>query len=323
MNTMTRLLLPLLGCLLMSLFSCSEEEMPEYPIAADTGRLPIAVRDFSNDPLNMRHRDTPLKILAIGNSFTHNATTYMPWFANLLSGDSVCVAKLARSSCSLEMHWQSHLEDTPDYQFYYSDGGKWVLSDLTRIDDALSVLDWDIIVIQQVSYLSGKYSSFQPTLDFLVDLFLAHNPHARIAWHSTWAYKDGASHSGFAMYGNDAERMYREIMEASALVGEILDIDIPSGTLIKRMREQYPEVEDQFSSDGHHITDSFACYALSSLWYECLVRPVTGATSLNPPAYPNGIDPELLKRADAIIKDLAPKGNDNGGNSDSVPEIRI
>lgn len=303
MKTISLARILILICAFSILTACSEDEPVYTPLRAPASGS-VNYTNRTDHPVYKRHKDAPLKILAIGNSFTNNATALMPWFANRLNGDSICVAKLVRDGSSLSMHWSSHSGNSHVYDFYYSDKDQWVETDIDTFDEALTILDWDIIVLQQVSYLAGDYDSFQPYLQFMLRLFNELNPDIKTAWNYPWAYKPGTDHKGFGNYGNDPEKMYEAIISAGDRAAVYVDCTIPSATLIKRMREDYPEVEDGFSTDGVHISSGFASYALSSLWYECLVRPRLGTTSLNPPIYPQGVTSELTERADKIIRDL-------------------
>lgn len=251
-----------------------------------------------------RHRNAPLKILAIGNSFTNNATYFMPWFVNQLNEDSVCVAKLTRTGCTLSMHWGYHLENKPEYEFYYSDEGDWKLTAINTIDMALTVFDWDIIIIQQASGMAGDYSTFQPALEYLVGHFRATNPNVKVAWHYTWPYKEGTVHADFYRYDNDPQKMYDAILKTGDLASQGLEIKLPSATLIWEMRRQYPEVTDQFSTDGFHISSGLGSFALSTLWYELLVKPELGTSCRRMQVYPSGLDSLRMAKADAIIDSL-------------------
>ena len=264
---------------------------------------------FHDSPLRQRHRDSMLKILAIGNSFTTNATTYMPWMIDRLNGDSICIAKLTRSGCSLKKHWTSHVDDTPDYELYYSNSGRWVKEELATIDEALTVMEWDIIIIQQNSGNSGIYSSYQPYLSYLIKLFYETNPNVKIAWHSTWPYRLGCEHNDFRFYDYDSLKMYKAILEAASVASEGMDFMIPATDLIWRMRQDYPEVEDGFSKDGYHISDPLALYALSTLWYEVLVRPYTGKSCMDNQIFPMEVDSDFLSRALSIVADLTDYDN--------------
>lgn len=277
---------------------------PHYAPATDADML-----RYRRSEIWQRHKDAPLKILAIGNSFTNNATVFMPWLIRELNDDSICMATLTKSSCSLSMHWENHYNNAAEYEMYYSDCGRWVMSEFATIDDALSVLDWDIVVIQQVSGYSGIYSTYQPALDMLVRLFREIHPDVKIAWHYTWPYMLGTQHKEFYRYGYDPRKMYEAILEAGDIASEDLDIKIPSAELIWHMREQYPEVEDGFSEDGYHISDNNAFYALSALWYDILVEPYSGVSRIDVPVYPDKVDPEMLDRAEDIIRQLTEKEN--------------
>lgn len=251
------------------------------------------------------HRDTPLKILCIGNSFTHNATTYMPWLINRLNGDSICITMLTRSGCTLRMHWENHASNTADYEFHYSERGHWEKSDdVKTIDLALNFFNWDIITLQQASGYSGLYDSYQPYLDNLVRLFKESDPNALLAWHYTWAYTSWTEHSAFKNYEYNPRKMYEAIMEAGDRASEGFDISLHSATLIKKLREAFPEVKNGFSEDGYHISDKFALYALSALWYEVLVGPICGTSCrsmTDPPSEFEGYD---IKRIDKIITEI-------------------
>ena len=313
--------LNLLICLFSLLFACSAcgDDDIHYGPAAFSLSQKAAASDYSGLAVYKRHHASAVKILAIGNSFTINASTFMPGMVDALNGDSICVARLTRSGCTLAQHWESHLADTPDYDFQYSDAGKWHTDGIHTIDDALSLFDWNVIVIQQQSGLSGEYDSYQPSLDCLVQLFRNSTPSAKIAWHYTWPYREGTNHGDFSRYDRDPLTMYEAILKAGDKASENLDIRIPAATLIWEMRKQYPEVEDGFSTDGYHISDDMALFALSTLWYECLAAPEAGTSSVDSPCYPESVAPDRFQRALAIIRSLT--GAPEQGPSDAVDMI--
>lgn len=289
--------------ILMGLTSCGDEpDMPYMGVKPAASEKADSLK--MNDPLWKRHHKAALKILCIGNSFTINATTYMPWLVAGLNSDSICIARLTRSGCSLAQHWTSHVEDTPDYDFYYSDGGGWKLSGIKTIDEALTLLDWDIITIQQTSGHSGLYRTYQPYLDNLVQLFRETNPAGLLAWHYTWAYTPWTEHPEFNNYGRDSDKMYDAIMEAGDKASIGFDIKILSAPLIKKMREEFADVENGFSSDGYHIVDDFALYALSALWYDTLVSPLCGTSRQELNSLPAGVREDGMDKVEEIIRGI-------------------
>ena len=229
MKSLVRLLI--IACVIMStVASCGDE--PYVPCKFPSTPHPGADSIFWN-----KHHDSSYKILAIGNSFTINASSYMPWLIKTLNSDSICFASLTQSGCSLNMHWSSHIGLSSDYDLYYSNNGHWTLSGIKNIDMALVFFDWDVIVIQQASALSGIYSSYKPALDNLVRLFRETNPSASLAWHYTWAYTASVNNADFKKYDRNSEKMYNEIMKVGDRISGGFELHIPSATLIKHMRE--------------------------------------------------------------------------------------
>ena len=278
--------------------------------------------DKSYDSMWERHHNSTLKILAIGNSYTLNATYNLPTLINNLNEDKICFATLTRGNASLKYHWNSHKNNNSDYTLNYSDNGNWIHSSIKTIDEALRLLDWDIIVIQQVSSESGLYDTYQPYLDNLISLFRETNPGAKLAWHYTWAYTPWYQNDNFKNYNYDSEKMYNAILEAGDKASLTFDLSIPSATLIKQMREEFPEVQNGFSNDGTHITDEFAEYSLSSLWYEILISPYFSTSCLEQTFFPSNIDIRWQQKIMSIIKDLT-ECEQNQGDTSSVGMIFV
>lgn len=296
-------ILAIFSLLLSALASCGDASEPINYEYVPCTVLPGMQLD-QDTPVWERHHATPIKILAIGNSFTSNSTIHLPGMVKRLNNDSICFATLVKSGCSLDMHWKSHIDISYDYTFYYSDQGEWKISKNYNIDRALVLFDWDIIVLQQVSTLSGIYSTYQPALDNLVRLLHETNPKALLAWHYTWAYTPGTKNAAFKDYDRNPEKMYYAIIDACDQAAIGFDIRIPSATLIKRMREEFKEVENGFTDDGLHITHDPASYALGMLWYEKLVAPLTGTSCLSNTILPNSVAEEDMARIYKILETL-------------------
>lgn len=298
------LLIALLPSLL--LISCSDEKYVGLSVAS----VPKDPKPYLEQlPISKRHMNSPLKILAVGNSFTTCATYRLPEMVKHFNCDTVCIAKLVRSGATLSMHWTSHRNDTPDYEMYYSDDGAFVKSEICTIDDALAVMNWDIIVVQQASGLAGVYSTYQPALGFLLRLFRESNPDVQIAWQYTWAYMPGTVHVDFYRYGYDSERMYADVVAAGdrACAEERIEVPVRSAVLMHRLREEYPDVKDGFSTDGYHIdSPGLAGYALSALWYEALVSPLTATSCIDDPLYIDlqGMENKDIDKALAIVAEV-------------------
>lgn len=245
-----------------------------------TAAMPAAARGKGADTL---------RILAIGNSFSDDAMEYLPALLDNLGVENVSLARLYVAGCSLERHMKMYNNDKAAYQYYRSEAGcnRWAKAARTvSLRQALADGVWDIVVMQQASGFSGRYESYEPYLDSLIAIVRRAQPHARLAWHMTWAYASGSTHPQFADYGRDRTRMYDAICDA---VRQMLDEHphtfrylIPSGPVIESLR--LSEVNNppmDFTRDGYHMDFGAGRYALACTWYEVLIRPFTHRTMRN------------------------------------------
>jgi len=139
-------------------------------------------------------RPDTLRLFIIGNSFSQNASAFLPQLAKE-RGKTLIIGRAELGGHSLEQHW-GYVEkaeanaDDPKGKPY---GGK-------SLKMLLGQGKWDIVTIQQYSYLSADSSSYYPYASKLVDYVKALQPYARLVVHQTWAYRTDAK-----MFGRIAE----------------------------------------------------------------------------------------------------------------------
>ena len=245
-----------------------------------TAAMPAAARGKGADTL---------RILAIGNSFSDDAMEYLPALLDNLGVENVSLARLYVAGCSLERHMKMYNNDKAAYQYYRSEAGcnRWAKAARNvSLRQALADGVWDIVVMQQASGFSGRYESYEPYLDSLIAVVRRAQPHARLAWHMTWAYASGSTHPQFADYGSDRTQMYEEICGAGRQMlhehPHTFRYLIPSGAVIESLR--LSEVNNppmDFTRDGYHMDFGAGRYALACTWYEVLIRPFTHRTMRN------------------------------------------
>lgn len=235
-------------------------------------------------------KDSNLKVLAIGNSFTENATMYIPNILGELDlNGEIFFTKLILPSSSLEDHWNNCVNDNYIYTLSWVNGHEWcTLNYKTSIISTLMTLDWDIIVIQQVSGLSGCPESFDPFINNLMSLFKNKHKSVRVGWQMTWAYSSLSTHADFGRYNNDRTTMYEAIEQSLIKVTPYVDFVIPSGKVIEQIRNTELNTNKDLTSDGHHLESGLPCYALSCLWYEILLKPITNMSCLDLKDFPDG-----------------------------------
>jgi len=146
--------------------------------------LVLSLNAFSQTDNNTLH------LFVIGNSFSQNATTFLPQMAKE-KGKTLVIGRAELGGHSLEQHWsyvEKYEKDSTDAK-----GKPYGGKSLKMI---LSVGTWDVVTIQQYSYLSGDSSSYNPYAQKLVNYIRKLQPKAEIVIHQTWAYRADAKKFG-------------------------------------------------------------------------------------------------------------------------------
>lgn len=217
--------------------------------------------------------DRPLKLLAIGNSFSEDAIEQNLFELAAATGHQMVIGNMYIGGCSLKKHWENAQSNKPDYNYRKIEiDGKMTRTANYTLDKALRDEQWDYVSLQQVSQLSGMYSSFQPHLDSLIAYVRARVPATtKLIWHVTWAYAQNSTHGGFANYDRNQDKMYRAIVEGAQRLKKEnaqFSLFVPVGTAIQNARTSF--VGDHLNRDGFHLDLVLGRYTAACTWFECL-----------------------------------------------------
>jgi len=266
-----------------------------------------------------------VKLLAIGNSFSGNATHYLPQIV-AAGGDKLTFRTISIGGCPLEKHWKNaeafqHGETNKDAQAWKT----------------LTAEDWDFITIQQYSMHSYKLETYQPFAKKLHAYLKQQRPKSEVLVHETWAYRadDPLFKDGFTQ-----QDMYWKLRNAYETVAAELGCRVlPVGDAFENARRDAawggvfpdpqfdrknakpPALPNQMRSlnkgyswagktlkyDGHHASTAGE-YLGGAVWYEFMFGHSIVGNSFVPP----GMDKEdvaILQRiAHATVTDgLKPK----------------
>lgn len=169
-----------------------------------------------------------VRLLTVGNSFSHNATHYLGELAKA-SGDTLVLHEDIVGGASMELHWgkaQSHEKDPADKNGLYT-GGK-------GLSDDLKEGHWDVVTIQQASVLSHDVNTYRPYAQELRDYIHQNAPGATILLHETWEYRvdDPRFSATNAKEGEpkSQDEMYQGLASAYATIAKELGVRrIPVG----------------------------------------------------------------------------------------------
>lgn len=239
-----------------------------------------------------------MNVLAIGNSFSEDAMRYQHKLAKQ-DGCKLTVVNLMIGGCSLERHYTNMQSGEAAYAL--EENGEPTGKKIS-LADALSLLDWDVITLQQASHLSFNEATYHPYLEALVAYVKERCPKARLLMHQTWAYENGSEALLERSPYGSFDEMLRDVLatyeKAARSVGLSL---IPSGKLMGKLHTL--GVSPLFR-DGFHASLGIGRYALGLLWY----RVLTGNSVKGNPFrdFDEPIDPDTVTRIRSTVEEFAP-----------------
>ena len=217
----------------------------------------------SEPGINGEYKNDSLRLFLIGNSFSQNATRYLPQ----LAAEGKHPMKIGRAElggCSLQRHWEiaEAAEKNPDDPKGKAYGGK-------SLRQLLSSGSWDVVTIQQNSMNSGDVTTYSPYAKKLFDLVKSIQPNAKIIMQQTWAYRtDSKKFTQIAdnQFASSAKEMWEKSRAAYHTIAKELGIPLfPVGdafwkinsdpktafkpdTVFNYVNAQYPALPDQTNS---------------------------------------------------------------------------
>lgn len=272
-----------------------------------------------------------LRLFIIGNSFSQNASAYLPAIAK----ESNMLLKIGRAElggCSLERHWKNvELSEAnpqnPEGMPYNGKSLRMLLS-----EDV-----WDVITLQQFSFLSVDVNTYQPYALNLYNYIKSILPKAKIVFHQTWAYRWDAKGfgriEGFSSPGSDKE-MWKKSRAAYHTIAKELNIGIiPVGDAFIKVASKrensykkdvafdfekpvYPSLPNQknslhegfhwdkerkFSLDANHASEA-GKYLGALIWFACLFNSSAQEVQFIPSKVSGEHAADLKKVADKVVK---------------------
>ena len=165
-----------------------------------------------------------VRLLTIGNSFSGNATRYLPDLVKA-AGHVLVLQPMSVGGASMEVHWtkiQANEKDPAD------PAGLYGTRSLSR---TLQSGDWDVVTIQQASIKSHDLATYRPFAGQLQAYVKTHAPKAELLLHQTWAYRrDDPRFGPQKPEPSSREAMYDGLRHAYATIAKELGLrQIPVG----------------------------------------------------------------------------------------------
>ena len=240
-----------------------------------------------------------MKILAIGNSFSQDAMTYMEDIAESCGRTDIIAANLYIGGCPLTKHAENLKTDELEYDYQIRGKGLYK----TSIHAALLSDDWDVITMQQVSGDSGLYDTYHPYIDYVYAEVKRLCPNAKVLLHRTWAYEEKSNHGRFADYNRDRDTMDRMIEDTFQKISSEFGLDmIPCGNVVTAIKKTMPEfdIENGGASlyrDRFHMGNCYGRYVVACVW----LKKVCGVDISKATFIPNEAYPPLIKKLNEFV----------------------
>ncbi len=284
---------------------------PAFPVGCVMAIVTIMIAFL---PQLARSQSYPIKVLAIGNSFSEDAVEQNLYELAHAQGDSIVIGNAFIGGCTIDRHWDNATTGKKDYSYRKIVGGKKTAVDDMDLVSIIKDEPWDIITLQQQSGRAGipdTYSNLNKLKDFVLNN--ATNKGVEIVWHTTWAYAKNAESSEFKRYNNDQRKMYNSIQKtiSDELSKVGIKRNIPSGTAIQKARAV---VGDVLNRDGTHLSYTMGRYVAACTWCEF----ITGKNIVGNPFHPTDIPAETAK----LLQSTAHKANVSN-NENLADSLRV
>lgn len=281
------------------------EEITEKPKALKDGSKVLTCSACGDSRTEVIPATKTLKVLAIGNSFSSDATEYLWDIAKAGGVEKIIIGNLYIGGCALDKHYANIRANAGAYKYYKNTNGRWTETANVSIQKGLADEEWDIVTVQQASGSSGVETSYTP-LAKILDFLAQNEPNADIYWHLTWAYQQNSTHSSFPTYGSDQMKMYNAILKAydskvkpqDRIVGVI-----PSGTAVQNLRSSY--IGDTVTRDGYHMSYDYGRYTVALTWFAYLTGGDVDKVDWIPANYSAVLKDHLPAMREAVKNALA------------------
>lgn len=206
-----------------------------------------------------------MNILAIGNSFSQDATRYLHGIARA-DNENLTVVNLYIGGCQLVTHYKNAMADLKKYELCINGHPSQFF---VTIKEALVSRKWDYVTFQQGSVVSIDYNTYQPYLNELSAYVKKYAPEAKQLIHQTWAYGQGSELLHQKMGYADQKDMFNDVKKAYDKASKDIKAEfiLPSGEILQELISHGVE---SVHRDGHHTSLGLGRYAMALLWYTML-----------------------------------------------------
>lgn len=226
-----------------------------------------------------------IKVLAIGNSFSMDVVEQHLHELGQAEGATIIAGNLYIGGCHFQKHLSNLKSEKKAYEYRkVGEDGKRRKYKKYSIQDGLADEQWDYIMVQQVSGMSGIYASFEKYLPEFMKRLRELTPYKpKFIIMQTWAYQGDSQHINFSLYDYNQMKMYKAVTKTYDKVFKDKKYDfhalVPNGTAIQNGRTYFGDV---LTRDGYHLDLKIGRYLSACTLCEVLLGKSIVGNSYRP-----------------------------------------
>lgn len=290
------------------------------PFLASAQTVPVEMDSIKMD-VNVEFNGEFFRVLDIGNSYTVNSTSYLKELTDDLSLDTsdVCLYRAVFSGGTFK-NWHDVYNGTDTSTYYVQKvfGGTScegvrdfeTCHGSSAMRKLLEENEWELVIIHQASCFAPYYGTWLSDsdsgyLEELLEIIRHCQPHASIGTHLVHSYSTKSPYNKENLTSAKRWRMIASSVKRMAERHNI-DIVIPYGTVIERLRGTQLNNKYDLLADGTHLSPGLACYAATCCYYETVFAPRFKVSMSGNKLRPEG-DPSVNDESAAIVWDVVGK----------------
>jgi hypothetical protein len=197
-----------------------------------------------------------VRLLAIGNSFSNNILNQLPALAKA-GGRTLEFEHCMFGGARLEQHWarvEASEHEPVDPKTLYASK--------RTLRQALALKPWDVVTIQQYSFISHDPATYRPYADKLVGLIREVAPQATVMMHMTWAYR-----SDDPRFVSVAKEQESQSNQAETIGAKAAPVEMRTSADMHRMvAAAYRSVAKDLGLGLIPVGDAFAQVEIDPVW---------------------------------------------------------